>query len=63
MEHNPAGYGVMFADGYLAGKKGDSNTANPFNVRSPEAAAWIDGWNEGSTRRAWNEINARLNAC
>jgi ribosome modulation factor len=57
MERNPTSGGVIFADGYRAGRMGSAHTANPYAKHTTEATAWCDGWNEGSTRRAWIEVN------
>ena len=62
MEQKPSGHGVIFANGYLAGQRGELHTGNPHEDRSMKAAAWRDGWNEGSTRRAWMENSNRLDA-
>jgi ribosome modulation factor len=54
--------GKAFADGYRAGRTGKSYTSNPYGTGSACAAAWLDGWNEGSTRRAWIKINETIGA-
>ena len=54
--------GIAFADGYRAGRDGNTYTANPYRVGSAEAAAWLDGCNEGSARRAWINASDELDA-
>jgi ribosome modulation factor len=60
MEQDPVGGGVAFADGYQSGRIGAPRTANPHKGGTAGAAAWLDGWNEGSTKRAWIDINGRI---
>jgi ribosome modulation factor len=60
MEQKPVDCGIAFAEGYRAGRTGISYTDNPHRVGSAEAAAWLDGWNEGSTRRAWIRLTTKL---
>lgn len=62
MERIRTSGGIAFADGYRVGRGGNPNTANPHRVGSAEAAAWLDGRNEGSARRAWINASDELDA-
>jgi ribosome modulation factor len=62
MKTNPMTCGVVFADGYRAGRHGQSFTANPNEIPSSAAAAWLDGWNEGATMLAWFEASHKLDS-
>jgi ribosome modulation factor len=60
IEQKRAECSIAFAEGYRAGRTGKSYTDNPHKVGSAEAAAWIDGWNGGSTWRAWIKVKDKI---
>jgi ribosome modulation factor len=47
------GIGAMVADGYRAGRRGMSRSANPLDAGTAEAGAWDAGWREGAAVRCW----------
>ena len=48
MNQTPAGSGTIFADGYFAGRMGDSRVTNPQKKDSVAASVWFAGWDEGN---------------
>jgi ribosome modulation factor len=55
MEQPRADLGRTFAEGYLAGIWGGERGADPYKPGSREAAAWLEGWEQGTAKRALND--------
>jgi ribosome modulation factor len=59
MEQAASDHGRIFAEGYLAGISGDLRSANPQKAESIEAAAWLEGWDQGNAKREQNNARSR----
>jgi ribosome modulation factor len=59
MEQAASDHGRIFAEGYLAGISGDLRSANPQKAEGIEAAAWLEGWDQGNAKREQNNARSR----